>query len=152
VQNPNNKANVLNYLKLGTSWMNGHDQIPANFMIILGGLFRDAGEAVELTAIDATHVHDLACPQHEEADTRIFAHVAYSVRTLGHQQMLVQATDTDVVLMCIYYRTIIPGMKELWVDRMGVCITTYEIAKALATVCHCESDVISCIGEAKCER
>ena len=36
---------------------------------------------------------ELSCEKHEEADTRMFAHIAYSVQFLHHKRAVVVATD-----------------------------------------------------------
>lgn len=140
IQNPQNKANLLNYI--GESWLNNHARIPANCMMILGGLFRDPGKTVQLTTTEATQLDEISCQIHEEADTRMFAHIAYSVQHMGYKRIVVQATDTDVVIMCIYYSTCIPDLEELWVQKMDTFIPTHEIAASLARACNMEAEQI----------
>ncbi|KAJ8378401.1 hypothetical protein AAFF_G00242890 [Aldrovandia affinis] len=76
-------------------------------------------------------IPELSCEKHEEADTRMFAHIAYSVQH-HHKRAVVVATDTDVIMMCIYYITHTDGLQELWVKKMDIYLPAHEIADALA--------------------
>jgi len=80
-----------------------------------GGIFRDPGGTVLLSAECQVELTELSCEKHEEADTRMFAHIAYSVQHLHHKRAVVVATNTDVIMMCIYYITHLDGLEELWV-------------------------------------
>ena len=62
----------------------------------------------------------------------MFAHIAYSVEHLHHKRAVVVATDTDVVMMCIYYITHMDGLHELWVKKMDIYLPAHAIAQALA--------------------
>ena len=65
--------------------------------------------------------------------TRIFAYVAYCVHQYGYKCAVVQATDTDIIIMGIYYSVRILGLKELWVQKGAVYIPCHIVARALAT-------------------
>ena len=62
----------------------------------------------------------------------MFAHIAYSVQHLHHKRAVVVATDTDVIMMCIYYITHLDGLDELWVKNMDIYLPAHAIAEALA--------------------
>lgn len=78
VQNPLNKANLLNYM--GEAWAAQHEALPPGFTLILGGVFRDPGRAVLLSEDCHIELPELSCEKHEEADTRMIAHIAYCVQ------------------------------------------------------------------------
>lgn len=42
------------------------------------------------------------------------------------------ATDTDVVMMCLYYITHLDGLQELWVEKMDIYLPALAVAEALA--------------------
>ena len=94
MQNPNNKANLMNFL--GESWAHQNSH--------LGSVFKDPGRTLLVShGSEARDLPELSCRRHEEADTHMFAHMAYSVQVLGYRQAVVVATDTDVIMMCFYY-------------------------------------------------
>lgn len=128
--NPMNKANLLNYL--GESWVSQNESIPAGCRLLLSGIFRDPGRTILLTSDCPIELPELSCENHEEADTRIFAQIAYSVQHMQHTRAIVVATDTDVIMMCIYYIPHMDGLQELWVKKMDIYLPTHEIAEALA--------------------
>ncbi|KAJ8403227.1 hypothetical protein AAFF_G00354440 [Aldrovandia affinis] len=130
VHNPLNKANLLNYM--GEAWAAQYKSLPAGCTLILGGIFRDPGRTVLLSADCQVELPELSCEKHEEADTRMFAHIAYSVQHLHHKRAVVVATDTDVTMMCIYYITHMDGLQELWVKKMDIYLPAHAIADALA--------------------
>ncbi|KAK7081374.1 hypothetical protein SK128_010483 [Halocaridina rubra] len=72
-----------------SSWPNG-------FCLILGV----DTQAMRVTQTEHTNVDDLFCPNHEEADARIFAHIA----SCDNNSVVVnQATDTDIIVLSIYH-------------------------------------------------
>jgi len=77
IHNPLKKANLLNYM--GETWAAQHKSLPAGCILILGGIFHDPGRTVLLSADCQVELPELSCEKHEEADTRMFAHIAYSV-------------------------------------------------------------------------
>jgi len=130
VHNPQNKANLLNYM--GEAWAAQNKSLPTGRTLILGGIFHDPGRTILLSADCQIELPELSCEKHEEADTRMFAHIAYSVQYLHHKQAVVVATDTDVILMCMYYITHLDGLQELWVKKMDIYLPAHAIAEALA--------------------
>ena len=123
--------NIQNYL--ADTWIANYMDLPANVRLILGGIFKESNKAVTITRTGFVIVPELACEDHEEADTRIFAHVAYCVHQYGYKYAVVQATDTDIIIIGIYYSAHILGLKELWVQKGAVYIPCRIVARALAT-------------------
>ena len=82
VQNPQNKANLLHYI--GELWESENQSLPPGCRLIIGVIFRDRGRTVLLSSDCCMQLPELACKEHEEADTRMFAHVAYSMQHLHH--------------------------------------------------------------------
>ena len=62
----------------------------------------------------------------------MFAHIAYSVQILHHTWAVVVATDTDVIMMCMYCITHMDGLQELWVKTMDISLPVHAITEALA--------------------
>jgi len=92
--------------------------LPQGFKLILGGMLKDPGKAVLLTTTETAVVPELSCSSHEEADTRIFCHLLYAVQHCGYQSAVIQATDSDIVLMAIYHVVRITGLQELWIQKL----------------------------------
>jgi hypothetical protein len=129
MQNQNNKANLLNFL--GESW--ARHNFPGGCTLILGGVFKDPGRTLLVSqGSEATELPELSCRRHEEADSRMFAHMAYSVQVLGCKRAVVVANDTDVIMMCFYYSSQLPGLEQLWVQKMGVYVPVHAVVAALA--------------------
>ncbi len=130
IHNPLNKANLLNYM--GEAWAAQNKSLPAGCTLILGGIFCDPGRTVLLSVDCQVELPELSCEKHEEADTRMFAHIAYSVQILHHKRAVVVATDTDVIMMCMYYITHMDGLQELWVKTMDIFLPVHAITEVLA--------------------
>ncbi|KAG1681489.1 Retrovirus-related Pol polyprotein from type-2 retrotransposable element R2DM [Nymphon striatum] len=69
LSNPCNKTNMLSYL--ASRWSQ-EASWPAGFCLVLGV----NAQATRVTQTEHTDVDELYCPNHKEADTRIFAHLA----------------------------------------------------------------------------
>ena len=70
---------------------------------------------------------------------------AYSAQHLHHKQTVVMATDTDVIMICIYYITQMEGLQELWVNKMDIYLPAHAIVDALAVKYDVEASDHSCI-------
>ncbi|KAG1678545.1 hypothetical protein GQR58_013393 [Nymphon striatum] len=57
------------------------------------------GPAKLLSSVGVSDNELLSCDDHEEADTRLFAHVAYSAKEQGCRRAVISATDTDIVML-----------------------------------------------------
>ena len=88
--------------------------VPRDVQLILGGI---SSEYVIIQGNGSQALPDVSCESHEEADIRIFEHLAYCVQQYGHSHAVVQATDTDIIVMTIYHSVCIPGLQELWVKK-----------------------------------
>ena len=63
------------------------------------------------------NVDNLAPFYHEEADTRIVAHVKHSVEK-GHKVVLIKANDTDILVIAVsvFHRLREIGLEKLWLE------------------------------------
>ena len=114
MKNPSNKANLLDFFS--SSLSDNKHLIPDSVAFILGGTFREPGATLLVTNNSVSNVEELSCIEHEEADTRIFAHLYYSVQDLGCTRAVLHATDTDVIILAMYYFSRLPSLQELWVQ------------------------------------
>ena len=104
---------------MGESWTSKHTLLSAEFKLILGGVFHDSGRTVQLSVDRAFELSELSCGKHEEAETRIFAHMAYSIKQHHHRRALIVANDTDITMMSLYFITQLDDLHELWVKKMN---------------------------------
>lgn len=139
-KNMQNKANLLDYI--GNSWMENNARLPADLKVVIGGLMNDRSRTIEITKSGCTELPELACTEHEEADTRMFAHAAYCVQHYDCDVVVFQATDTDIFVNAMYYCTRIPTLKELWVQK-DKCIPVHEIVSALSRKYNSDSKTLS---------
>ena len=76
----------------------------------------------------------LALCNHEEADTRMFLHVAHAASE-GHQKILIRTVDTDVVVLALMVIQKVVEIDELWiafgVNKNFRYFTIHEIAATL---------------------
>lgn len=138
IANHENKSNLLKYLQ--ESWIQETGLIPDGCSVVVGGFC--PGPAVIITCNGVSLVSSLACPQHEEADTRIFAHATYSVSEQGCTRVVIRASDTDIIIMGIYHCTRIPDLKEMWIKKF----VSSENPDAPSTVfipCHSVSELLT---------
>ena len=73
----------------------------------------------------------MSCLQHEEADTRIFAHTRHCVETLGYTRVIIAATESDIIMTGIYFSTHIPCFSELWLHKANVYLPCHTITSNL---------------------
>ena len=59
---------------------------------------------------------ELSYSLHKEGDARIMAHLWYSVEQLGCTRTVVHATDTDIIILSMYYYCCLASLPELWVQ------------------------------------
>lgn len=76
----------------------------------------------------------LAPCNHEEADTRLFVHVADAVRN-GLDSIMIRTCDTDVLVLSVHCMQQLPNLKELWVHfgtgKNAKFIAAHELTRAL---------------------
>ena len=106
LSNPCNKANLLSYLS--SCWSIA--SLPDGFSLVLGF----SPDAIRVTKNGATAIRKLHCPSHEEADTRIFAHI---VNCPDESVVIIQATDRDIILLSLYHFPRLMNIKQLWVEK-----------------------------------
>ncbi|KAG1701225.1 Low-density lipoprotein receptor-related protein 2 [Nymphon striatum] len=70
------------------------------------------GENVESTPLQED-LESLGPCNHEEADSRMFLHVAHASRH-GHEKILVRTVNTDVVVLAVAVAQTLPADSELW--------------------------------------
>ena len=92
ISNQENKHHLQEYLS--NSWSHNIECIPPRCTFIFGGM--TSGPATILSSFGVLCNDHLSCDEHEEADTRIFAHLAYSVAQQGCRRAVILATDTDI--------------------------------------------------------
>ena len=130
-----NKGNVLQFLQ--ESWKNEVDLIPNDCTVTIGGFA--PGPAVMLTAEGVSEFTCLTCPQHEEADIRIFAHAAYSVSSQGCTRVVIKATTTDIAILGVGLNV---GLKQLWIQK-SVTAENPDVPTSVFLPCHQITDMLS---------
>jgi len=133
-----NKRNLLQYLY--ESWAQECHTIPDDCIVIVGGF--TPGPAIMLSQHSLTELPCLVCPAHEEADTRVFAHALYSIEEQNCSRIVIEANDTDIIVMGIFYSSNMSSLKELWVhktttgpqnQRLDIHLPCHAIAHYLAS-------------------
>jgi hypothetical protein len=136
MDNPRNKANLLYFL--ATCFKEKHHAIPNGNSVMLGGMMEDGSCTLELTSSTCCPL-DLACSDHEEADSRIVAHLAYYVNHLGYTRAVIHATDTDIILSGLYHLSQMSTLEELWVQKTGQYLPLHLLMKELCLKVQMES-------------
>ncbi|KAG1650119.1 hypothetical protein GQR58_028320 [Nymphon striatum] len=98
---------------------------PAGFCLVLGV----NAQATRVTQTEHTDVDELYCPNHEEADTRIFAHIASCD---DNNVFVIQATDTDIIFLAMYHFPRLPNVVELWVEKNDLFLSIHDLVNELA--------------------
>ena len=80
LKNPVNKGHLLHYLS--STWCQNHLTLPDRFSLVLGGTFNDKSRTTVVTKSHCREIDQLSCSAHEEADTRMIAHVYISIAFL----------------------------------------------------------------------
>jgi len=126
LSNPSNKANLLSYLE--SCWSVA--ALPDGFCSILG----ISSHAVRVTKEGTTIMNELHCPNHEEADTRLFAHIA---NCRDGSKVVIQATDTDIILLSLYHYPRLSNIRQLWGEKTDVFLPIHDLVKSLSdTICE----------------
>ncbi|KAG1713897.1 Protein O-mannose kinase [Nymphon striatum] len=122
LSNPCNKTNMLSYL--ASRWSQ-EESWPAGFCLVLGV----NAQATRVTQTEHTDVDELYCPNHEEADTRIFAHIASCD---DNNVFVIQATDTDIIVLAMYHFPRLPNVVELWVEKNDLFLSIHDLVNESA--------------------
>ena len=93
MKNPRNKANILEFIT--TSLCDNQQLIPEDVTFFLGGTARESGRTLVINNASTSTLEELSC------SARIMAHLCYSVTAWLYK--IVHATDTDIIMLCIYY-------------------------------------------------
>lgn len=92
------------------------------------------GDSVILSPKLENLLEGLAPCNHEEADTRLFVHVANAVKH-GHRRVMVRTCDTDVVVIAVSCFHRLPSVEELWVHlkagKKHTFLAIHEVAASL---------------------
>ena len=79
------------------------DILPDGLEFIFGGTpCASANETIHVTKHCIRRLDDLDCGQHEEADTRLFAHLAYGCSHNNNTRGVIHATATDIIVLAMY--------------------------------------------------
>ncbi|KAG1677187.1 hypothetical protein GQR58_013983 [Nymphon striatum] len=82
------------------------------------------GPAKLLSSVGVSDNELLSFDDHEEADTRLFAHVAYSAKEQGCRRAVISATDTDIVMLGQFH--------AVWLRVSLTMMTTREVLETTA--------------------
>lgn len=119
-----NKQYLEEYLL--ESWTSSSEWIPPGCEFIFGGM--KSGPAKHVSAVGVMDLECLECEDHEEADTRIFAHIAFSSKKQSCKRAVVYATDTDILVLGIYHSARIQDLTELWMQKQSIFIPCHWIS------------------------
>ena len=98
LSNPKNKENICNFVF--DQWtVKAATQLKEGQSLVLSGGYEEGLTAIRVTcqgkiAIDALR------SDHEEADSRMFSHIAYAMETYVPERIIVWSIDTDVAAIC----------------------------------------------------
>ena len=143
IANNSNKASLLNFTAV--SWIKNAHSLPQGFRLIVEGMMKDSGKSVLLSSTAVVDIPELSSASHEEADTRIFCHLQYAVQHHGYQRAVIQAADSDIILMALYHTVHIIGLKELWIQKAQKFLPCHEIAQNVAIKTNMNASLITSI-------
>ena len=86
LKNPLNKGHILHYLS--SSWCQNYRLLPDAVHLFLGGTFNDKSRTTVVTGTQCSKIGQLSCSSHEEADTRMIAHIHFSIAAFGCQRVV----------------------------------------------------------------
>ena len=128
LSNPHNKSNLLHYMTRNLFQGN----LPDDTEVTFGGMHSDRGKAISISNAETAFVESLGCMNHEEADTRIFAHMSYGCETQGFRCAVVHANDTDIILLGMYHFNMIENLEELWIQKNERYLPVYSLVQNLS--------------------
>ncbi len=116
LSNVKNKANLADFLL--RDWIAKLElRLKPAFEVYLAGGFHDINRAVKVVLGGHSEVPELGS-DHEEADSRMFIHIAHGRYKLGVNRVVLWCLDTDVAAMCPRYCRLL-GLRELYL-KTGV--------------------------------
>ena len=107
--------------------------LPDDIEITFGGTDADQERTISVSNTGSVIVEELKCGNHEEADTRISAHISYACRNQSFRRVVVQTTDTDVVLLSMYHLNTINMLEELWIQRHDRDLPVHSVVQNLSS-------------------
>ena len=78
-----------------------------------------------LTRQQVQNVPGLSNGNHKEADTLIFAHAAFAVKEQNAKRIVIEANDTDIIIMVNYHYGHLLSLLELWVHQHTMSAVVY---------------------------
>lgn len=130
LQNSESKANLIRFLfKI---WSESQSKLPQGLKLTLAGGFEGREEVRSLTHEMGNVLVPELFSVHEEADTRLFIHVAACVMN-GCSRVIIRASDTDIAVigLYMYQRLFNIGLRELYIQTREYFIPLHEIVEAL---------------------
>lgn len=92
------------------------------------------GPQVVVNPCGAASLHNLSPCNHEEADTRIFVHLADAV-SQGLKRAMIHTCDTDVIVLACAIFPQLKSLEELWIrhtaSQQHKFIAVHELSEAL---------------------
>ena len=95
-------------------------------------MMEDADQAIILRSGVTEVVDELSCRSHKEEDRRIFAHLTYFLQTLEQTRAIIQATDTDIIMLSCYHLLSLEGLEELWIRMNNMCMPLHDLLTLLS--------------------
>ena len=129
ISSSQNKANLLEFLSV--SWKESAINL-SEIKLFLGGMCKDSGDTLAFTNGHWSRVESLSCEKHEEADTRMMAHLYYCSQQLECERIIVESADTDVLLLCMYHFARLNKFCEVFVHRGGKYVHIHTVVRRLA--------------------
>ena len=124
------KETWLNYI---ASSMSKHPEIlPRSMTFILGGMMEDGSQTILLRNGVSEGVGELSCKNYEKADTRIFAHLAYCLQNFGQTRAIIDATDTDIVMLSCYHLLSLEGLQKIWIQMNDKYMPIHDLLSLLS--------------------
>ncbi|GFR84591.1 hypothetical protein ElyMa_000675700 [Elysia marginata] len=100
---------------------------------------KDSGDTWPFTNGEWDTVKDLSCEKHEEADTRMMAHLYYCSQELECERIIVESEDTDVLLLSMFNFARLKRFCEIFVRRGGRHVHVHTVVRRLAERCNVSS-------------
>lgn len=141
ISSPRNKETLLDFLC--TSWKESTIPESEEIELYLGGMSREAGDTWGNNDKDWRTVDCLSCERHEEADTRMMAHLFYCAQYLQCKRIIVESVDTDVLLMCMFHSARLNSPCEVYVHRGGKYVHIHTVVQRLAEKCDVSMKAIT---------
>ena len=70
--------------------------------ITFGGTGESSADTIAVRHSGIEMLPELGCANHEEADTRLIAHMVYNCRMFNRSRIVVHVNDTDIIPLCMY--------------------------------------------------